>query len=30
MYFEVRNTVKHRAHKFAYRQVVECYHEQLT
>ncbi|KAL8831861.1 MAG: hypothetical protein Q9191_000613 [Dirinaria sp. TL-2023a] len=28
MYFEVRNTVKHRAHKTAYRQVAETYRRQ--
>ena len=30
MYFEVRNTVKHRAHKTAYRQVAETYQGQPT
>lgn len=28
MYFEVRNTIKHRAHKAAYRRVAEAYREQ--
>ena len=30
MYFEVRNTVKHRAHKAAYRQVAETYRGQRS
>lgn len=30
MYFEVRNTVKHRAHKAAYRQVAETYQAQSS
>ena len=30
IYFEVRNTVKHRAHKAAYRQVAETYRAQST
>ena len=30
MYFEVRNTVKHRAHKAAYRQVAETYRSEST
>ena len=30
MYFEVRNTVKHRAHKAAYRQVAETYQSEST
>ena len=30
MYFEVRNTVKHRAHKAAYRQVAEAYRSEST
>lgn len=28
MYFEVRNTIKHRAHKAAYRRVAETFLEQ--